>query len=261
MVFVLRIDLESDKGIREGLPKILDLLKKYNLKASFYLTIGGESGIYNILKYRKKLPKREGLKIFSIFEKIRIILFPKDFVKENRKILMRILSEGHELGLHGWKHRKWSRGLEGININEDISKSIIKFKKIFDKNPISFAAPAFQTNKKVLQVLENNKIKVISDLQGTKKAKLKDFNIINVPITILGPEKTPFIENEVINRSSDEQIIKKIKKELIQKDLASIYIHGLYECREKIDLLESLFSWINKNNIKTKTIQEVAGIK
>ena len=53
--FTLRVDLESDKGIKEGLPKLLDLLKRYDLKASFYLVMGGESNIWEILKYRKKM--------------------------------------------------------------------------------------------------------------------------------------------------------------------------------------------------------------
>ena len=36
--FTIKVDLESDKGIREGVPKLLDLLEKYNIKASFYVS-------------------------------------------------------------------------------------------------------------------------------------------------------------------------------------------------------------------------------
>jgi len=116
MVFVLRIDVESNKGIKEGIPKIIDLLKRYNIKASFYLTMGGESGIFDLLKYRKKLDGERGIKIFSKFEILRMAFFPKDFVENNKNILQRILNEGHELGIHGWKHRRWTRGLEEINV-------------------------------------------------------------------------------------------------------------------------------------------------
>ena len=53
--YSIRIDLESDKGIKEGLPKILSMLKKNSVKASFYLLMGGETGIFGLLKNRKKL--------------------------------------------------------------------------------------------------------------------------------------------------------------------------------------------------------------
>jgi len=75
--FTLRIDLESDKGIKEGVPRLLDLLKKYNIKASFYISMGGESNIFEILKYRNNL-KTSGerkIKVWSLKEKIRMAFF------------------------------------------------------------------------------------------------------------------------------------------------------------------------------------------
>ncbi|MAG01700.1 hypothetical protein CMI42_00005, partial [Candidatus Pacearchaeota archaeon] len=192
--FTLRIDLESDKGIKEGLPRLLDLMKKYNIKASFYLSMGGESNILELLKYRNKLKtsNERKIRIWSLKEKLRMVLFPRDFVKENKKTLKRILEEGHELGLHGWKHREWSRGLERININNTIDKSINTYIRLFGKKPTSFASPGFNVNNKVLEILEKNKIKFISDFQDTKSNK--HGKIKNIPMTILGKDKTPIIE-------------------------------------------------------------------
>ena len=191
--FTLRIDLESGKGIKEGIPKLLDLLKKYNIKASFYLVMGGESNILELLKHRNKL-KSSGerkIKVWKLKDKARMVLLSKDFVQANKYILKRILEEGHELGLHGWKHREWTRGLNGLDIEETINKSISKYKKIFNKIPVSWASPGFNVNEKVLKTLEKNKIKFLSDFQGENPkfyGKIK-----NVPITILGENKMPII--------------------------------------------------------------------
>ena len=252
--FTLRVDLESFKGIKEGVPKLLDLLKKYNLKASFYLTIGGESNIFEILKYRNKL-KSSGerkIRIWSLKEKLRMVLFPRDFVKENKKILKRILEEGHELGLHGWKHREWTRGLEKINVEKTVNKSIKKYIKIFEKNPISFLSPGYNVNKKVLEILEKNKIKFTSDFPGNKSkfyGKIK-----NIPITIQGKNKMPIIEYLVSLGKSDKEILAIMEKEIVGKELASFYIHGMFEARFKIKLLEEIFKFIKKNKIKSKRI-------
>src|SRR3972149_3173759 len=148
--FTLRVDLESDKGIKEGLPKLLDLLKRYDLKASFYLVMGGESNIWEILKYRKKMASADErkIKVWTLKEKARMALFPKDFVKSNKNILQRILEEGHELGLHGWKHREWTRGLERINIERTIDKAINRYigllrRKSSEKNFHLFTSTVF----------------------------------------------------------------------------------------------------------------------
>jgi len=253
-IFTLRIDLESNKGIKKGLPKLLDLLKKYNIKASFYLVMGGESNIFELLKYRKKLTSSNEriLKLWSLKEKLRMALFPKDFVKENKKILRRILEEGHELGLHGWKHRAWARGLYKINIKEHIIKSKRKYEKIFQKEPISFSAPGFNINNKVLKALEENGILFISDFPGESPkfyGKIK-----NVPMTILSENKMPIIEYYISKKKTDEEIFEIIRKNIKSKNLSSFYIHGLFEARFKIELLEKIFKFINKEKIKVNRI-------
>ena len=258
MVFSLRIDLESDKGIREGVPKILNLLAKHNIKVSFYVTMGGESNFFQLLKYRKKLSGKRRVSVFSRMEILRMIFFPKDFVSENKKILKKILAEGHELGIHGWKHREWTRGLEKINVKNSIIKAVEKYRKIFGKSPVSFCAPAFRTNSKVIKILYSNGIKIISDIRGKSPKKMGE--IINVPITIQGKGNTPIIEYLAGEGFSDDEIFSQLKLKIKKSNFSSMYIHGMFECQEKIELLDKLFEWIKKNKIKTKKIIEVANI-
>ncbi|MCX6749288.1 MAG: polysaccharide deacetylase family protein [Candidatus Pacearchaeota archaeon] len=259
-IFALRIDLESFKGIKKGLPKILDLLKKYRIKASFYIPMGGESNILELIRYRKELSNatERKIKVLSKIEMLRMVLFPKDFVRENQKILRRIILEGHELGIHGWKHRAWTRGLEEININKHLDLAINKYKKIFGVYPDSFAAPAFNTNKKVIEILDRKKILVISDLEGEKPFKIKGTGIINVPITINGENNSPIIEYLATKGCSDNEIINYLKEKIKENKLATIYIHDIYECVNKISLLENLFVFLKKNKIQVKTIRQIA---
>ena len=254
--FALRVDLESNKGIRIGLPRILDLLKKFNFKASFYVVMNGESDIFDIIRYRKQFGGERKIKVFSIIEKIRILFFPKDFVKKNEKILKRIIKENHELGIHGWKHRAWLRGFNKIDIKEHLILSKIKYEKLFKKEPTSFAAPGFKTNKKVIKLLGDLDFKIISDLPGNKPKKIKK-KIVNVPITINGKNNMPIIEYLASKNLRDEKILKILKKKIKQKKLSTIYVHGLFECIKKIDLLEDLFRFIKKNKIKVKKLEEI----
>jgi peptidoglycan/xylan/chitin deacetylase (PgdA/CDA1 family) len=251
--FTLRVDLESDKGIK-AVPKLLNLLKKYNIKASFYIPMGGESNILDLLRYRGRLKSagERKIKVFSLLDKIRMILFPRDFVKSNKKILKRILKEGHELGLHGWKHREWTRGLEKINIRKRIQMAKEKYIKIFGKNPTSFASPGFNINNRVIAILERQGIRYVSDFEG-KEPKYYG-KIKNIPITILGENKMPIIEYWVGKRKTDKEILEIFKEDIKDKKLISFYIHGLFEARFKLDLLEEVFKFIKNKKLKNKRI-------
>lgn len=252
--FTLRVDLESYRGIKEGLPRLLDLLKKYNLKASFYLVMGGESNIFEILRHRKKLVSSDErkIRIWTLKDKIRMILFPIDFVKANKKILKRILDEGHELGIHGWKHRAWTRGLNEINIEKHLLKSIKKYENIFGEKPLSLAAPGFNTNEKVLKILEKNGIKFISDFQDESPRYYGEMK--NIPMTILGEKKTPIIEYLISLGKKDDEILEIIKSKINSKKLSSFYIHDLFEARFKRNLLEEIFKFVKEDKIKNKRI-------
>jgi len=252
--FTIRVDLESDKGIRYGLPNLLDLFKKNDIRASFYLTIGGESNIFEIAKSLGKM-KSSGerkIKIWSSCEKIRMLLLPRDFVKKNKSILRRILYEGHELGLHGYKHRAWTRNLNNLNIEKEFDKMVEKYFFYFNQKPVSFSSPGFNINEKVINSLDKNKIKYISDFDSFKKIN----NLINVPITIKGNNKMPFIEYWAGEGKSDDEILGIFKKEIENKNFVSFYIHGLFEGRYKIGLLNKMILELKKKGFKSKKIVE-----
>jgi undecaprenyl phosphate-alpha-L-ara4FN deformylase len=256
MVFALRVDIESDLGIREGVPKILNLAKKLDVKVSFYLTMGGESNIFQILAHRKKLPGVRKVKVFSNIQKARMLLLPRDFVSRNKVVLQRILDEGHELGIHGYKHRAWTRSLDKIDINKHITKAVNKYKKIFGLTPTTFCAPAFQTNEHAQNILKQNGINIISDLDQDKP-RIIDNGLINIPITIRGTGNTPILEYLTGEGKSDGEIYKYMQDQIDNKKYAIMYIHGLYEAREKIPLIEKILTYAKKKG-KVKTIQEIA---
>ncbi len=257
MSFVFRVDLESSKGISEGLPRLLDLLKEYDFKASFYLTMGGESNLFEILKYRggnKGFSERK-IKVFSFFEKLRMVLFPRDFVKNNSSILKRIIEEGHELGIHGWKHRRWTRGLEKINIAKDLDLAIEKYTSLFGKKPTSFASPAFRINEQVLSELKKRNINIISHSSSDIKVPK---GMINIPVTIKGRNNSPIIESMTEENYSDVEILGYIKSEIKKNKISVVYVHGLYECIQRLDLIKNILEHLKNSKTPVKTIEEIA---
>ena len=255
MDFVIRIDLESNKGIKRGLPKLLDLFQKKGIRGSFYIAMGGETGALGLLNNSKKMQNagERKIKVFNFFEKLRIALFPKDFVSSNKAILQRVIDEGHELGIHGWKHRSWTRNFERLDKNNELNLAISKYEKLFGKKPISFSAPGFMIDEETIKLLGEKGIIHISDYDKDKKiGKVK-----NVAINTLGQNRMPFIEYWVGEGKKDGEILELFEKSIRGKKRVSFYLHGLYEGIEKIPLLELMIDKLNKKGFENKRVIDI----
>lgn len=261
-MFALRVDIDTRKCLRKGVPILLDLLKKYKIKASFYIPVGGESTILELLRHRKNEPPRETIPKLTKLELLRMIIAPKNFAEENKHILKRILREGHELGVHGWKHREWSCSLDKIDVDDRFSKMVKKYESLLGRKPRSFAAPDFKTNERVLQALDEFNFIVASDLEGDEPFHPKMGKItlkhVQVPITIKGENNLPIIEYLALKRRSDEEIVNTVIKEIERRKLATFYIHPSFEVLQKLDVLENILRYVHENDIKTETFLEIA---
>lgn len=127
----LSIDTEPDlyslnyKSIIEGIPPLIDILNKYNIKATFFIT-------------------------GDVLER-----YPNQFKK--------LMREGHEIALHGYRHKRFDI-LSNVKKQEDIKKSINLYKKIFKKNPTGFRAPQHSIDDETLKILKINNIQYDSSL-------------------------------------------------------------------------------------------------
>lgn len=260
-VFCLRVDIDTGKGLKKGVPPLLTLLDKYNIPGSFYIPTGGESNILDILRYRGgpsfNQPHKEKL---TFREKLRTVLTPKNFAKENSSILRNVI-KNHELGVHGHKHRHWTRGLEELDVEKELRKMIDTYKSLFGDAPDTFASPGFRTDERVLQALDKHGFKAASDLPGQKPFHPEiDGNKarhVQVPITVREGSMPP-IEAWRVKGLDDETIIERFTKEIEEKPLVSTYIHPSYEATKEQRILEKLLSLVEEKGCDAKTIGSLA---
>lgn len=259
-IFALRIDLDTRKCIRDGLPKLLELLKELDVKASFYVPIGGESNFFEIIENRGGVYEK-GISKLSFFEKVLTVLMPQDFLKKYKKLLMRIIDDGHELGVHGWKHREWTHSLEKLDLNCVFSKIVSGYEKLTSKRPASFAAPGLNTNANVLKALDRFGFLVASDLPGEKPFRpIADgvkFKHVQVPVNIR-KGSLPIIEYYTLQGLSDKDIVKAVCRDISGKNYAVMYGHGTLEGSQKINVLRDILKYVKKQKYNIMTIENIA---
>jgi len=106
---------ESFMGMEEGLPKIIEILEKFDVKATFFVTA-------------------------EVCEK-----FP-DNVRE--------VAKKHEIASHGFRH-EGINNLDSSSMKETISKATNLIKELVGKRPTGFRVPRLRVNRTILQALRD----------------------------------------------------------------------------------------------------------
>lgn len=117
LTFDVEPDLHTEKyeGIEQGIPRILGLLDKYKIKATFFITC--------------------------------------DSLARHPEIFRKLKREGHELALHGYKHERFDE-LSKKQKELQIQKAVLCFQKHLHDTPKGFRAPQFSIDKETLSLLQ-----------------------------------------------------------------------------------------------------------
>ncbi|MCS7281194.1 MAG: polysaccharide deacetylase family protein [Desulfobacterota bacterium] len=172
----LKIDVDTYLGMREGVPKILSILKTYNIRGSFFVPMGYDNtgrAIRRVFTRRGFLSKVKRIGVVKTYG-IKTLLYgvflpgPK-IAEKNVGILKRILTDGHELGIHGYDHVFWHDRIKKLGYERtkiEIDKAVETFTRLSGQKPKSFASPGWMVNVHALKILKDYGFSYSSDTRG-----------------------------------------------------------------------------------------------
>lgn len=262
-MFALRVDIDTRKGMIEGVPALLELLDTYDIPASFYVPVGGESTLLDVLKYRETVGDfdQDHIEKLTFAEKLRTVLHPQDFAMVSQDVLQRAAADDHEVGIHGLRHRRWTRGLERLDLDAEFRAMKERYRAVMGEDAESFAAPGFRTSERVLAALDRHGFAVASDLDGDQPfhptAGDRICDHVQVPVTVREGNMPP-IEAWRLDGADDAAIIDRFRTVLDEGGLCSTYIHPAYEAMEELELLEQLFQLVEDSGVERKTYAGIA---
>jgi undecaprenyl phosphate-alpha-L-ara4FN deformylase len=167
----IRIDVDSARDIAL-LPEFLDLLRLFDIKGTIFVTTGPDRLATNLLKhladprsYRKFVKSRPFRYGFQSFDGI---LRHVDVESACPEVLLRVVSEGHEVGLHGYDHYAWMHKLldmDEATIKAFINKGLEALTAVTATNVTSFAAPGFTVTNAFLRAMDSFTFNYSSDFK------------------------------------------------------------------------------------------------
>lgn len=119
-VLGLKIDVDTFQGLRHGVPRLLRLLERRGVRATFYVPAGPDrSGraALRILRQRgfvQKMLRTGGLRLYGLRTALRGTVLPGIPMTRAREELRAIPAGGHELGVHGWDHVAWHDAIDRV---------------------------------------------------------------------------------------------------------------------------------------------------
>ncbi len=173
----LKIDVDTHQGLGEGVPRMLDVLRRRGLRASFYVAMGPDNSgkairrLFTQRGFAKKMFRSNAVRLYGLRTAMLGTLLPAPAIARSfPDVLRRIVAEGHELGVHGNDHVDWHDHAVGWTVaaaERALTPAIATFEEILGRTPTSFAAPGWQCGETTLAVLERGPFTYHSSTRGT----------------------------------------------------------------------------------------------
>ena len=176
MVLAIRIDVDTRIGLHEGVPRLLDLLRRYSLRASFFVSFGPDHSGRALRRLWRpsfvlKMLRTNPLRLYGLRTLLSGTLLPSRPIGEgNPDSLRAIEAEGHELGIHGYDHVRWQDRLEKMGeaeVEAELRKSVSAYERILESRPLSTAAPGWRCTPQSLAAQDRFHFSYASDVRGS----------------------------------------------------------------------------------------------
>ncbi|MBE0624350.1 MAG: 4-deoxy-4-formamido-L-arabinose-phosphoundecaprenol deformylase [Burkholderiales bacterium] len=175
MKLALKIDVDTYRGTRAGVPRLIEVLKRQQAGASFLFSLGPDHtgrAIKRALRpgFMKKVSRTSVLEHYGLKTLLYGTLLPSpDIGKSCAEIMRRARDAGFEVGIHTWDHVKWQDQLAHAGehwTGEEMGAAFLRFAEIFGTSARTHGAAGWQMNLHALRLTQRLGFDYCSDTRG-----------------------------------------------------------------------------------------------
>jgi peptidoglycan/xylan/chitin deacetylase (PgdA/CDA1 family) len=171
----LKVDVDTLRGTREGVPRLAALFKKHGVQATFYFSVGPDHtgrAMRRVFRkgFARKVARTSVLKHYGLKTLMYGVLLPgPDIGRAARDSMRRVHDAGFEVGLHTYDHVRWQDHVAGAGApwtRTELERGVEAFERVFGFPPQSHAAAGWQINQHALELEREFGFKYASDTRG-----------------------------------------------------------------------------------------------
>ena len=175
MLLAVKIDVDTYRGTREGVPRMVELLKSHRAGATFLFSLGPDHTGWALRRiFRKgffsKVKRTSVLKHYGLRTLLYGTLLPGPDIGRRCAAEMRAVRDaGFEVGIHCWDHVRWQDSVaqaEADWTERQMDFAFQRYRSVFQEEPSVWGAAGWQTNRHAAWV-EEVRLPYASDTRGT----------------------------------------------------------------------------------------------
>jgi undecaprenyl phosphate-alpha-L-ara4FN deformylase len=193
----LKIDVDTDRGTREGVPNLMADLREFAAPACFLFSLGPDQtgrAITRVLRpgFFKKVSRTSVVELYGVRTLLNGTLLPAPHIgRRNTATLRAVRDAGFEIGIHCYNHYRWQDYLHKMSI-DDIRAEFIaaraEFLRIFGAEAQTAGAAGWQSNVRSREVYEEAGLLYASDTRGERpyfpRLGRRVFRTLEIPSTL-----------------------------------------------------------------------------
>ncbi|MBI5783713.1 MAG: 4-deoxy-4-formamido-L-arabinose-phosphoundecaprenol deformylase [Gammaproteobacteria bacterium] len=197
LTLAIKVDVDTDRGTRLGVPALLDLFDEFGIKATFLFSLGPDNtgrAIRRIFRpgFFGKAARTNVVAIYGLRTLLNGVLWPGPHVGRRNQAVMRTARDrGHEVGIHCYDHIRWQDGLARMSraeVYEEFDKARREFERVFGEPAKTAGAAGWQANDLSLAAYDDANLLYASDARGTHaffpRANGVVFKTLQIPTTL-----------------------------------------------------------------------------
>jgi undecaprenyl phosphate-alpha-L-ara4FN deformylase len=172
----LKIDVDTYRGTLQGVPRLVEILRRQRAGASFLFSLGPDHtgrAIKRALRpgFMKKVQRTSVVSHYGIKTLMYGTLLPgPDIGRRGADIMRATRDAGFETAIHCWDHVKWQDGVEKANATWteiEMRRAHERYVEIFGCEAPGHGAAGWQMNPHALRLTQRLGYRWASDCRGT----------------------------------------------------------------------------------------------
>ncbi|AMN46464.1 chitin deacetylase [Steroidobacter denitrificans] len=188
----LKVDVDTLRGTCEGVPRLMALLERLQVQASFLFSLGPDHtgrAVRRILRrgFVGKLRRTSVVSHYGLRTLLYGTFLPGPHIGNQCAAQMRaVMRKGFEVGVHAYDHVKWQDGVAGASLDWTRAELIAArdvFADIFGYPPTLHGSAGWQMNRYVPSLQRELGFKLASDTRGDMPF-IPPGGIVQLPTTL-----------------------------------------------------------------------------